>query len=515
MTYSIENVGETIPTGIISSVGNFNSGSCALFLLSPRQIVPHFKRPLIYNFNNELIESVSENIMNHPSHSGSIRKVLNTTQGINTAIVPSGNEGINVSTDAYSSHWMFVLITDDAPSSNIHLANKFNVRSISIGICASEPISHSGMMSATPEQFLNPNCQLVETKLLQMTKYNTANVGGYTEKIGTTSNNNIVHFDQNLWHGPRTGFDNSSFFSLMPNNVKNAVISDDRGEVTTCIDHADSLNVTHNARLTASLESPVSHMNEILTAFETGASNALYAENIVGNDESFGYANDRNSIIRESVNNAFDASYTINTPSHLSQSFLSDRSTTYMTIGMVVAKYHPKVFPVVTPNSSAAEIMPQHYSSVNNIFSSLVCSVLPTLLSKVGLASLSFFYNSPNNAFKVLHIDSVISLPQQVLASKWNEITVLLRTELFPVLYGNCGSFDLQAMCSVSGTTDVILNFLDFEPVPVGVIYQENTVLGGVVSPLVGTGDQLKHNAMQLNQLITNVSGRTAPGPNY
>jgi len=496
------------PGNVMQGAGNMNAGNSCLFLFTPRDIVPHYKRPITYNFNTEMTEAISEHIVNNPSHSQSVNKVMNTTPTIHQAIIPSARGGIKVATEAYSGNWMFVLIVDDNPHHESVFSNKLLTRTILIGICAQEPISAQGMMTMTPEQFINHNCNLIVTKRLQMNKYDTAGVNGYVHKIKPVVNDNIVQFDKNLWN---TGYpignihpDEASYFTMMPGDVQKASSLDSLG-ATSMINMGDSINAKGPTKVSAVLESPRAHMKEILTAIETAAGNNLYSEHIHEFGDGISLFNEnKNENLQTYVKSALSERNILNS-ANINQTSMQDITTTVLTLGMVMMNYHPRVFPIVTPKNTPMDIIPQHYTSRNNVFSSLVCAVLPTYLNTVGLSAIGFMYNSVHEAFKVLHIESLLSIPQQELQFKWKSFQHLISTELFPVLFGNSGHFDLQVMCSVNGTTDVILNFLDFELLPTGAIYQENCILGGIVSPLVGNADHLKANSIQLNNMIQNI----------
>lgn len=496
-----------IPTGVVSNIGDIAAGNSVLFLFSPREIINHHKRPLVYNFNNEMMNSISEHIVNRPSAQHSVRKVQNGTPSIHQAIVPASQGGINVNTQKYSDNWMFVLIIDDDSRQNIMQSNKLLTRSILIGICAQEPISHSGMMSMTPEQFLNPNCQLIVTKRIQMTKYGTLGVHGYDGKTKTVVNDNIVQFDQSIWGGTQGSInqyprDQDSYFTMTPGEIYNTT-SYDQGDITSIVSVGESINVKGTAKIASTLESPRQHMKEILVAIESGSANSTYANDIGTFGEGVDHFSDPKLNFVTHVHSALDESKVLNNSSvNLT---MQDITTTFLSIGMVMGMYHPKIFPIITPVHSNADIIPQHHTNINNVFASLVCAVLPTYLNSIGLSAVSFMYNSYHEAFNLLHIESAINLQQQELQFKWNALMHLVTTELFPVLFGNGGHFDLQVMSSVNSTTDVVLNFLDFTPIPVGAIYQENAILGGIVSPLVGTTSHLQQNSVQLNQLINNV----------
>lgn len=510
-----------IPTGLVQSVGEIHKGNSALFLFSPRNIVDHFKRPLRYNFNNEIINSVTEHMVDHPSPFNNIKKVINVTPAIMQAIVPSPHDGFDMRTSLYSDHWMFVFIADEDTQQTLISSNKITSRSIFIGICSEEPIAQSGMMSMCPEESLNHRCQLIVTKHIKMSKYPTVGHHGYRNDSRTIVNDNIIRYDENVWrpqpkaptfyqpmidpYQPIPSEPNrGNYYTLLPGEVKNVAAHDpwNPGTFSAVVRSEDSLNTKGFSKINAVLESPKQHMSQILEAVETGITSFNYQDMIgtFGDSPQHSLQSD-DEIFEGYVKSSLEQNRILNEASFLS----NDVSTSYLSIGMIVQQYHPKVFPIMTPKNAPAEIIPQSVTCINNAFASLVCAVIPTYLNQVGLSAVGFMYNSLHNAFQVLHIESLLSISQQELQHKWKAFEFIVTNELFPVLKGNGGEFDIQVMSSLNSTTDVILNFMDFQPLPIGTIYQENSVLGGITSPLVGTDEDLRQNSVQLNNFIHSI----------
>lgn len=496
------------PDNLIQSPGDMVVGKSTLFLFSPRQIVNHYKRPLQYNFNEQMTSSVIDNIVRSPGGGGGVNRVIASTPNIQAAIVPTSTGGFDVHTSKYSDYWMFVLIIDDNAVRNVVMSNKLVTRTILIGICGQEPISHSGLSSMTPEQFLNPNCPLVVTRQLKMTKYATATASGYGNRIVTNADSNIVQYDQDIWNGGQFA-GGQSYFTLNPAQVDSLTTKD--GEyASSIVRHDQSINTLQHAAIQAELESPKKHITTILAGLENGVSNLNYGSQIGNFGEQINHFDDVSYKYTNAVHDAFTEI------DSLHKVVGGDVMETYvqipMSIAQVMRQYAPKVFPILTPATTQADIIPQDILTPSNLFSSLVSAVLPTYLNAVGLSSIAFMYNSQMDFFQLLDIESALNLPQEVIRHRWDAFTYLIRNELFPVLSENAGPFDLQIRCAINGTVDVILNFLDFDPLPIGAVYQENAVLGGIVSPLVGTMDHLRNNSVQLSHLIANVS--TAIEPN-
>ena len=507
-----------LPQGIMQGAGGIHVGNSALFLFTPRNIVHHVKRPMVYNFNNEMTEAISEHIMNHPSSHNPIGVAIKAAPSMHSAIIPAAQGGIDVATEAYSDHWMFVLIIDEDAGRNMMLSNKIMTRSILIGMCSAEPIAQIGFSSATPEQFVNPNCQLIVTRQLQMTKYNSAAATGFRSDTRTPVDNNIARFDPNIWGANFTGGvrgllppPSQEYYSLTPGEVHGVVTNDGLGGTSSILSAGNSLNVKGSISINAPLESPTRQMREILKAFTTGSAQNLYGSSIGQFDEGVSMMNTETENIAKMVRSALDESRFENEVR--GRETIQDMTNITLTIGMVMAQYRPRIIPITTPKNSKADIIPQGYTSINNVFSSLVCNVIPTYLNSVGLSTVSFMYNSAQNAFKVLHIEAALNISQPEMKFKWEAFQHLVATDLFQILYNNGGHFDLQVQCSVNGTTDVVLNFLDNSPLPPNSIYQENSVLGGIVSPLIGSGRHLEYNSVQLNNLIDRVSENSTSNP--
>ena len=503
----------SIPINPIDSAGAISSGNSVLFLFSPRHIENHVTRPLTYNFNVNMLDAISEHIVDRPSLNG-IRSVLNGTANINTAIVPASRDTIELNTSVYSDNWFFLLCVDSGVGREQLLSNRLVERTILIGICSDIPISHSGIAaSVITANSLNPNCRLIVTKQLSMNKYTTLHVNGPTAKVKTTRDNSIVEYDDRVWFNPMSN-QKHDFYTLTPGNTNAATTISDN-EMTSLLDHSESLNVKGSISLQASGESPRQHMKDILTAFESGAAHLAHNEQIGDFGDIYGAM----SAAPENFEGYVHAS--LNEERILMSSLKNTdnpliANMNYLTLGMVAQMYSPKINVIKTPTHSNAELIPQRDWSVGNVFSSLVCSVIPTYLNTLGLSAISFMYNSAADASKVLHIESMLNTTQDELHRKFMAFDFLLRNELYPVLHDNGGHFDLQVMSSINGTTDCVLNFLDFEPIPFGAIYQENTVLGGINSQLIGTSDHLLNNSVRLNNLIKNVSSNIHnSGANY
>lgn len=502
--YDDQDTNQIVSNNIIQGIsGNFNVGNSVLILLSPRDVCDHYKRPYVYNFDNNLIENIAENIVSHPSMQHSVKNIIDGVPSINHAILPA-SYGFNIATSAYSHSWGFVFIIDDNMGPGV-INNNISNRRIFIGVCGQEPISQMGLASATPEKYLNPNCQLIITKQMLIRKYATFGSRNYRDATRTTINDNLVHYDQTLWGD---GGGDSTFYTLNPGSIHNRV-NFEEDQLSAIHDLGSSINVMGSSKIKSSLESPKKQMQDILSAIQSGSQNLSFlstqgdfAEEAI---TPIGHGLDDTSTMFQSyVHSAFNEK-------NINDNAINDANMidpgAFVNISMLMSNYAPRVFPVNIPQNDRVDIIPQHYKSVNNIFSSLVCSVIPSYMSSSNISEIAFMYNSYHDAISINHIASLTTSDNETLKLAWQTFEFLIRSDLFPILRHNGGEFDLQVLSVLNANTDVILNFLDHEILPVGSIYRENTQLGGITSSLIGNTNNVDTNSVRLNDLIRQISG--------
>lgn len=468
-----------------------------LYLFSPREFVQHHHRPLEYNFRQSVVESILENIVQRPTMSSNVNLAMSGTPEINQAVVPSAN-GFDMNTQVFSNNWTFCLLTDVSDDMTSNLTTRY----VTMGICLQEPIGNHGLASATPESFLNPNCTLMVTKQIAVNQHQTLGPAGATKRAKTLSDMNLISYDQEVFQDPMiTGQD---YFVMSPSAASRSVAIDEYDNVTAVTNMAEALNIKRFDKVSAPIESPRRHMREIINGIDTGMQHVLM-NNAIG-DFGDGIPDRLEDSAMSFVGNMphiFDDLSNTNQIYHNRSGIITDG---YSLLGGIMTKFMPKVQLVTIPRHSNADVLPQSVRSPSTVWSSLVCSVIPTHMNATNLSAVSFMYNSFHDAINVMHLESALSCDQEQLQFMWKRFEYLIRTEMFPVLMANCGEFDLQVMSMINSTTDCVLNFLDFSPLPVNTIYQENTILGGMISPLIGTGDVLTRNGYQLNKL-TNVIG--------
>ena len=473
-----------------------------LFLFSPRVLGAHFKRPLQYNIGPSEYETIHNCMHQDGTLSG---KQLAMHPGMMNAIKPSGDSGIAMNTCAYSDNWSFMIVIDEntLPNSVIGYDVDKNKRTIYIGLCSEEPISNMGLASATPEKFINPNSQLIITRTIGFRKTNQFGMNGSSSKMINQFDASVASFDQNII---APGID------LFPVTAESAALNCEipsdpldpsmDGSTMVIPDHSESLNVKKQIVLDSAQEIPMQHMANLFSNLVAGK-NELDFNSMRGRfaDPSLTIASAEVGY-EQATHNAFAQS------DNTFHQILNDTPiglTNYMTLDMLCNHFHPVVKPIKVPPNVEGDVIPQHISSINNIFSSLVCACVPGYMNDMGLSLLSFAYNSHADAMQIFDCTSPNVVSQDVLRHRANAAVQIIKQELFPVLYSNGGAFEIIVNCNINGVTDVRLNFLDRALLPDPAFYREETMLGGIVSPLIGDHRTLNNNAKQLKSLVSAV----------
>lgn len=188
------------------------------------------------------------------------------------------------------------------------------------------------------------------------------------------------------------------------------------------------------------------------------------------------------------------------------------------------------------------DIMPQNYTSKTTMYSSIIAAIVPTMMSSLGIASIGFRYDTEND---VNLVDAGFSSGDSYYreagkrgtrahdmyapVGPWSLIYPandgekiqtfrrfidLFRMELVPILREAArsgvhtpGEFSVYVQASINGDTHVKLTFKDgdgYYKDGENVIYKDHTVLGGIVSPLLGRRNDLHHNVQAVKRAIMN-----------
>lgn len=473
-----------------------------LVLIKPREFARHYTRPTSYNFNLSTIETIVDEVSDGASYLDSA--ALARSPAMMGSILPSA-DGFSVNTHEFSNYWTFMLVITE-PKTDV-IGNMTAGKTVSVGVCSEEPISPLGVASATPEQFLNPNCELIITKVLGYKTIPSMGNSGNADRVVNVVDSGIVYDLPGMFDTQ----DGDALFNLAAENTSNAVevlldTSDSYSSSTVIPNMEDTLQSKHKDYTDSVQEVPLDHMKTILShiqgAVQTESLNrqsnttweveddyeggpSAFEENLTADFQEGGYA--FSNILRTTTPIAAEVN---------------------LTIGKIKNKFNLKT--AVMPDQDTAirgDVIEQQEGSVQNIVQALITNSLPSIVNEFGMVTISFDYESVQgrrrvNGATTLHNE----LSQEQCRSRADAIITSTERKVFQSVYELGGHFEVSVSCSLTGFTTCRLNFTDYNDPPVDAVYREETMLGGMISPLIGSTSHITNNAVQLSNLTRNIT---------
>jgi hypothetical protein len=484
-----------LPTGMSTAVAS--DKHAVMYVFSPKRIADHYKRPIIYNFNGQFMEDVYETLSDgrsggNPLTSGPIHPNLDRLYNLPSAksvILPSA-QGYNLQTSRLSDFWTFILIVDNDEYSLGFKNNQLRNRTLYYGYCLEEPINPHNLGNGN---VVNMGAFLIVTHK-SIINLNTT-IGAYGPK---TSQDTVSDVDAVPGQSLST-LTNESMVLMTPSNLRKMADALPDGSITSIIGTPDILqNKPKHDTYSSNVNIPHQHTKKIINNVIRGIEDVGYDAYSGTLSEHYRSAHGLpGEFGRDVVANQIDNQFYAETTNEL---YVGLPINEPINMGILMRTYDPDIQPVYQDLASQFDPIPQSYTSANNIFSSLIASAMPAILSNVGLMSLGFHYHSPYRNLQLLNAESFIVCTQQELECRVRTAIRILERDLFDIIKANQGEFDLSCNCSCGGDSHIVLNLLDSTPHQG--IYQNNNVLGGINSQLIGDTNCTNSNIANLGNFI-------------
>lgn len=470
--------------------------SALLYLFSPRHMVDHYKRPAVYNFSNTFMNTMYDDLYNHLGHNASIPKnvvldSLYSNQATKEIVLPAATGGIDVNTSLLSDTWTFLLIvTNDTINLSSMHKPKVDNRVIYQGYCTEEPINPTNLGNG---HTVNDGSFLIITHKTVINIVTTHGVNGPITRYDTISDVDVIPGHD------LTNLSQQSMFMNRPGDIKNATsVSAEDGTITAALTENDILgNKSDNIAMSGILNLPKQHGKKILKSIFTGCEEAA-SDAYSGALSNFGQYADT---MGEDMVSSFMTPHMVD---YVNEEQVGVASSRPVSMGEISQKYSPKVIPVIVTNNDMFSPVPQNQQSTQNIYSSMIASSVPTILSNIGLASISMMYHSPNQACKILDASSYMPMGQNNLEMLVKIVINQLQYEVFDLIVSIAGDFDLNMSVSCSGDTHIILNMLNGTQHQD--IYEHHNCLGGLGNPLSADYDIVYNNSIKLGGLVSAIT---------
>jgi len=458
--------------------------SAVLWIISPRRYSNQMKRPLTYNFNG--------NLLNEAEQAVSKMAELNDQRGIRTmasspmwlkSIFPNA-DGHFLNMEPLAPKWTFMLvINNDKSNPGGGLRTTVDNQHIYYGYFVDEPfnlILHFG------KRTYNPDSVLMITHKTQINKSNTFHPGGAVPQITVMSDVDVIHPSMMGVLSPE------KMTLLRPQELYAST-----DDVTPVIMQAESAMLDRQGdplMVAAGMSIPHNNFEKILGAVG-GARGSMYYDAASGSSGmlmNFGRDTFRDLVEENLKDN-----------SHLNHMGLAVNSL--ITLGNIIRQYNPRIETAEQDYNPRYSPIDQSTKSARNVFASLLTTIVPALLVEYKLLDIAFYYDSHQRILQLFGEtppSTIVPMPSAAMQYQVNGFNQRLISEIFPILTDSHGHFQLKMQCSSVGVTHINLIFLD-DIIRSDEVFEVPTIFGGLNSALVGSSDVFRHNAGELNHLIT------------
>ena len=492
-----------------SQPGMYMSGDHAtLFLFQPNRAHPlgvQAHRPLLYHFDETFasrIYDVTEatRMSTGASHKDLVRQVLTSPQA-RASIVPSAEPDAYMNFAGLNDYWRFVLILNQPKAPNFGGASMFSNltkhRVIITGFCLDDPLSPY-------TQALNPNAPLMVT---HKTVFEMSSV---QNPMGVSSTNLSARYDANVVNHGTTQFSSDpGLFYTDPASAYDGTY--DTGDGMTLAYPGAQQKVGYqqqNKPIQTALENPTAHLRQLVgrvVATKREVTDAPHLASLYGDSHI--------QLPQQGLENFRDV-FSRNLSRHdNAASLLGPNENEVITLGSIDAQYNPVVTPIYSDQTGMFGVSDQMALSARNIYSSMLAAAIPTILVSQAMARLDFKFTSNyrnDDPLTPYYLEIYTSVPAYPMDSQSQTrrvqtiIDELYRT-VFRSLYEARREFTVSISVDMGGLTHINLHFFDdterfLEP------YEHPTVVGGMLTPLMGNSRILSHNSSELTALVDSLT---------
>lgn len=460
-----------------------STSSAVLYLFSPRRFSQQAKRPMSYNFDSAFLSAASDASI-PMKHNFGRRQVhaLADNPHYSSQVMPSINVSHIVDVGRLDFAWTFMLLIFNdtrgldrvfrSASENMHLYYGYFIDE------PVNPLRHFGRV--TP----NPNAQLLITHKTIINQTPVVTSYGQRARLDMHGDYDIVpsiplaalssvpvmlERPQDLYR--MSGMDSSHNPIVMPSE---AMLLD---------------NQKSHLAINAKLNLPKENMRKILLAVAD-------AHGMINTDML------RGSAIIDIKSDAYDTLVDNNLLDIVGMGVdtIGLPTNRQLTLGTIYNQYRPDIQVFDLPHEAQYTPADQIPSSARNVFSSMLASVVPAMMTEHHIADFAFVYDSHYDKLHVDLVSPIARITTEDTKTQVNALIFRLQREIFPILK-NRSDFHLSFNASLGGITHVVLNF-HCDTLRSADAFEVPTILGGINSPLIANTDVATHNAMALNTLV-------------
>lgn len=500
--------------------GLFQTGDQAiLYVFMPahaRALSDQAQRPLGYSINDEFVNKAAEVVSNAAYNPGSSVSSIDNLFKDNSAMFtmrPASSPTAMIKMNQLSHNWRFVFVmTRDKNSaggmiSSIHPMTK--IREIYYGFFTEEPLNPTTMMSGRP--VANPNALMTFTHKTCVEIMPSQGAAGLASKLYTRADDQV--FNPNLLRAISTNPEQQYYID--PAHLAANLATNDTNDTFSTPGLTNKVRDNGAAStLFSAMEQPHQNVKHIVKATFLGheeqitkSRSALLhpgASGMFNNNPGFGSGG-----LIESVQ-----AHLMKAPSVFGGGKNSIDVNDVWSLGRLVQQFHAQIKPFREQGGLNYGFVDQSEMNPRNVFSSLLCSTVPSLLAMHGLSRLVFSVDTdhgmmvtdPYQNTRYIAFDSLYPITDETKAIQAQAVVNNLKSGIFAMMIAEQGDFNLYAQFSTGGISQVILNFKS-NSMDTDAIYESPSIYGGLQSPMIGDTVASMNNSQQISMLVNALAG--------
>ena len=494
-----------------------NTHRAILYVFAPfaRQFGDVALRPLEYRIDENLTDKIRQTLDIHRRESidssallRNLESSVNLSEYMTTSTVPD----MVLRASRLNEYFRFILIFTDNNRNAIHAGtytgdNGNQIRWIYSGFFLEEPFNFKTFRDHRHSLNLNAHGIIThKTKLNLITRYGAH--GGQTN-IDTRSSENILNGEIASGLIIPTRQNQSTSINIMdPMSCFNSQGMGSRSSFMSTPTINSSLALQPgSAQFADTFERPNENVSKIISGLMTAQDHQLRQQHYnrhqhaIADDIGFG-----EELFENKLGNYF------NIPRSSNQSLFDFDVNQNLTLGHIdkIVNHELQVIPLIKNRPEMYETADQFASNYRAQFSSLIAMVLPSMMNAIGINAIDFAYEivrtrgTVQKQFPVFSRETTWPMQDQ---AQVNGMVRALQCELdegiFRTIFETVGDFSVTVNANATGFTTVVLNLVGqgspIDPTP----FEVPSVLGGMVSPIIGSDVINNENYHKISELAS------------
>lgn len=458
-------------------------------------------RPLLYRLTDSFIDkaATASQQVARGGHVSCISDLMSHGDAL-SSMMPAQDPSVLLNMNAMTDYWRFTLVINQPKFEGFGTSPFSPLQEHKVLICGyflDEPVN------ALNRTTINPDAIMVFTHKTVIESQTSS--GAYGKQI----DNVITRLDANITPGGMGVISSQpDLYFIDPYNSYSANFSGGDGSLVSQPGHLQSVDSNENRLLQTKLQHPTANVRHVVTNVFSSMREVYDGQQsggVLRNDAAVAMPAFVQDDIHETIKRNLRAVSS-------TADALGPEPNSVWSLGRLDAEY-PNTEMVVagSDQTSMFATQDQTASSPRIIFSSLISSAAPAILSAFGLARLSFTYESYQEmplaaqpyGFEVHNAVPLAVLPggSDTLVNKaMGAINEFIRS-LFSVMQATRGDFKVSVDIDTFGISQVYLNF-KCDSLVITEPYQHLTAFGGMTTPLFGTGNDIAHNSSEIASLV-------------